>query len=54
VFGAASNTIDWLILMLIDLLFPSRPLIIGVLRLSIWSIAPVETIKQGGSLDMTI
>jgi len=53
-FGAASNTIDWLMFLLIDLSFPSRPLRIGVLRLSIGSIARPGTINHRDSPAVTI
>jgi len=53
-FGAASNTIDWLMYLLIDLSFPSRPLKIGVLRLSIGSIARPGRINHRDSPEVTI
>ena len=53
-FGAASNTIDWLMFLLIDLSFPSRPLKIRVLRLSIGSIARPGRINHRDRPEVTI
>ena len=52
--GAANDTIDWLMFLLIDLSFPIRPLRIGVLRLSIGSIARPGTINHRDSPAVTI